>query len=956
MAREASAGSLQDLYFALGWPEDESGSVIRDFIHSVANGGLQQYKTIFQTDAKHGEPLYNHVLNMIFVAERLQPLLDLSDIETRVLYCAIPIHDLNKVGDRSGVSFNRLATMGAVKAELERISVPEFFPDYSNYLEDITLLVRSHSGHFHTDGEFLIRAHNPYRLDRDRLDRVLRPLIRALDNLELSHALTESTNKQDFLAFLNSITNRQYEFGYHQVAENRGILTNLVQNQVAGYLEDHYGLVPLLFYPEGIAYLVEKGHAPRITSPDLTAMGKRVAAAGARTSRGNFTKFIRSGNQGIKVDRQCLALGTSFTQILDYVYTLVMRKVSGKRFNILEVERKARERLELALTDPAHAHLHPHISDRLKTPLCPSSQEAMGAGELLRSYYIFLSDHLAKQAGDPWRYLYRWLKIREETTPFYDLLDPRYQRAYVITGDLGLSTEALYDSILEDSRQLIGGVEQPEDQALGDFAALTDYVTRNVTFSFETEQQIDFVAALQAYVESNHRQCCYCGSEFTTSSWMAQHVPADITVQSFSNRLPGGWGKEPKKNICLVCRAQFILEKLNRLSAKNVKTFYLHLYPHTFYTNVFLKALCDGVNDLLATDTTVVMLGSDDVLRETSGHSSVPLRLITRTKAGKPHTFGLALPQYTEFVGNVIIFPMNCPGDNDAEQFLFALQNVLVMQRFLGCKAVLTSSPMSPVSPSAVNDFDFFVDGVPLGFEGLLPEPDLDSQGVNKLWDRMAALIRLRSELYNPEREENSTLVLARAMADLSGLSVFHEADRMVEMRARSGGASSEQRMWRTISITQRILSNVNIAARGGPIMQALVEVAKVAWRDRIRGRSRERNSLLKPFDMILDTLKGKSDAFDFDTMRAALVEDIFRHMEIIAPPGYKPGRQKREKVKAYVDLFFADILGGVYRGNINRLLNDEKGLRSAYLFYVREEIPMKEREEEPLSVGQASD
>ena len=378
MAREASAESSQDLHFALGWPEDESGSVIRDFIHSVANGGLQQYKAIFQTGAKHGEPLYNHVLNMIFVAKRLQPLLDLSDIETRVLYSAVPVHDLNKVGDRSGVSFNRLATVEAVKEELEHIGVPEFFPDYSDYLEDITLLVRSHSGHFHTDGEFLIRAHNPYRLDRDRLDHVLRPLIRALDNLELSSALSEMTNKEDFLAFLNSITTRQYEFGYHQVTENRGILTNLVQNQVAGYLEDHYGLVPLLFYPEGIAYLVEKGHAPHITSSDLAAIGKRIAAAGARISRGNFTKFIRSGNQGIKVDRQCLALGTSFTHILDYVYTLVMRKVSGKRFNIVEVERKARERLEMALTDPAHAQHTPTHQRPVKNAPVPVFSRGYG--------------------------------------------------------------------------------------------------------------------------------------------------------------------------------------------------------------------------------------------------------------------------------------------------------------------------------------------------------------------------------------------------------------------------------------------------------------------------------------------------------------------------------------------------------------------------------------------------
>jgi CRISPR-associated protein Csc3 len=276
------------------------------------------------------------------------------------------------------------------------------------------------------------------------------------------------------------------------------------------------------------------------------------------------------------------------------------------------------------------------------------------------------------------------------------------------------------------------------------------------------------------------------------------------------------------------------------------------------------------------------------------------------------------------------------------------------MQRFLGCKAVLTSSPVSPVSRDAFNDF--FVDGVPLGFEGFLPEPDLDRQGLNELWGRMGALIRLRGELYNPEREENSILVLARAMADLSGLSVFHEADRMVEMKARSGGASGDQRMWRTIAITRRILSDVNIAAKGGPTVQALSELAKIGWRDRIIGRSLERNSLLKPFDMILDALKGKSDAFNLDTLRAALVEDIFRHLEVITSQEYKPGRTKREKVKDYVDLFFTGILEGVYRGNMNRLLNDEKGLRSAYLFYLREQIPLRDREEEPQSVVQAND
>jgi hypothetical protein len=175
----------------------------------------------------------------------------------------------------------------------------------------------------------------------------------------------------------NSIGEQQYEFCYHQVAESRGILTNLVHNLVADYLEKHYGLLPLLFYPDGVAYLVVKGNAPCITASDLTAIGRHVAVAGASISRGNFAKFIRPGNQGIKVDRQCLALGTPFTRILDHIYTLCMRKVTGKRFKIDEVERKARERLQAALRDQTQASIHPRIIERLEKPLCPLYQTIM---------------------------------------------------------------------------------------------------------------------------------------------------------------------------------------------------------------------------------------------------------------------------------------------------------------------------------------------------------------------------------------------------------------------------------------------------------------------------------------------------------------------------------------------------------------------------------------------------
>ncbi|OIO94574.1 MAG: hypothetical protein AUK03_06575 [Anaerolineae bacterium CG2_30_64_16] len=931
---------LQDLLFALGWNDPDS--VIGAYIEHVANDGLAAYKTIFQTGKKHGEPVYVHFLNGVFTAERLRPLLDLSDDETRVLYCAYSIHDINKLIESRRKSFNAIAVRETIQAELEKIGAPGFFPAYLDYLADITTLVRCHSGHYHTAGELLVRAYNPYRLDRNRLEQVLCPLMKALDTLELSGTLTEHQEKEAFLAFLNSVTEQQYVFVYHQMSEQRGLLTNIIHNEISHYLKEHFGLVPLLFYPDGVAYLMDKARPVRWDADHLIAIGQAVARKAAGMSRGNFAKFIKARPAGIMVDRQCLELGVSFHDLFNVVYNLVAAKVAGKRFKIEENEAKGRKELQDALKDLRDEKLAQVVRAKLDRPLYPQTQVAMGAAELLRSYYIFLADHFARQVGDAWQYLYRMLEIGPDAAAVYNLCDPRYQRAYVIARDLDLTTEPLYERILADGRALMGTEAADETTSLGDYAVLADYVARNVMFSFGVERPIDFGATLRKYVETNHHQCCYCGSEFPTDNLMAVQVPASVTVQSFSNRLPGGSSREPKRNACDVCRVQFTLEKLTRQSLKGIKTVFLHLYPYSFYTDVFLVALRAEVQDILAQDTTVIFTKTDDAFREWLQSGRVRLTFSTRNKQGKPYQNGLALPQYTEAIGNVLTFPLNCPGDNDSEQFLFALQNVLLLQRFFGCKVLLTDSPV-PVLNSA--DFgDLYVDNVALGFAGLLPQNDFDTGALGTLWDDFLALHRLRGELYNPKREENPLLTLASALGGDSRLGLFHAADRLTEFKAAQGKPEKTVRVWRSIAITRRILPDLRGLTKGGEAVKQLQKLAEMAWDAHIIGRSLERNALLKPFDMLLDGLEGKSEAFGLDTLRAQLTEEIFRHLEAIASEEYKPGRTKREKVKVYVDLFFDGVLGEAYRSNVNRLLADTKGLRSAYLFYLREQIPVKEK------------
>lgn len=926
-----------DILFALGYDDPES--VIGSYIKHVANGGLAAYKSIIQWGKKAGEPVYVHFINGVFTAERLRPLLNLNDIEARVLYSAYSVHDVNKLVENARKSFNALAVKETLQAELERIGIPAFFPEYQEYLEDITWLVRYHSGHYSTAAEGLIPALDLYRLDRERVQQVLGPLMRALDVLELSATLEERTNKAKFLLKLNEISDAQYTFVTHQVAEQRGLLTNLVHNRVGAYLERQFGVVPLLFYPEGVAYLAERDRVPILADNDLEAIGKAVAKGAAGMSRGEFAKFIRSGNQGIKVDRQCLELGVSLEDIFAIVYNHVALKVTGKRFKIEEMEAKTRGDLSAKLASDKYAAQKPLIQSLLDRPtLYPASQTGMGAGELLRTYYIFLGDHFAKQVGDPWQYLYAWLDLTPEQAARFDLLDPRYQRAYVIAGDLGLAIDPLYARILEDGARLM---PESETEDLGDYTVLADYVARTVIFGFGGEREADFGAALAAYVANNHRQCCYCGSEFPTQKWMAPVAPANVTVQSFSNRLPGGWSQEPKKNVCDVCRLQFTLEKLTYQAFKGIKTVYLHLYPYSFYTDVFLRSLRDEVQSILAQDVSVVFPKTYEVLQAFLADNRLDLVVSTRNQQGNPYQNGLVLPQHAETVGNVLIFPLNCPGDNDSEQFLFALQNALLIQRYFGCKAVLTDSAVPILGK---DDFsDLFVDNAPLGFEGLLPQDDFDRPALDRLWEDVLALHRLRQALYNAERKENPLLSLARAMAD-GRLKLFFEADRLVEHKANQGRPDGKLRAWRANETTRQILADLRKLTKGDEIVKSLEALAQAAWADRIIGRSLERNSLLKPFDMLLEALEKKPEAFGLDTLRAQLTEDIFRHLEAIASDDYKPGRTKREKTKAFVDLFFDGVLGQAYRGNVTKLLADSKALRSAYLFYIREQIPVKEK------------
>jgi CRISPR-associated protein Csc3 len=124
---------------------------------------------------------------------------------------------------------------------------------------------------------------------------------------------------------------------------------------------------------------------------------------------------------------------------------------------------------------------------------------------------------------------------------------------------------------------------------------------------------------------------------------------------------------------------------------------------------------------------------------------------------------------------------------------------------------------------------------------------------------------------------------------------------------------------------------------------QVIKELAKIGWQGKIKGRNLVRSSLMMPINKIFDKLRRQQQILDLETLRAAIITEIFTYLERTADPNYpwkaETRIKKRRKVEELVTIFFDKILDGIYQGKLARLAVDEKDIKAAYLFYVRNEI-----------------
>ena len=956
MAKQKS--QIEDLLFTLGI-DSGTGNLFQNYMDKIANRKLRAYQEIIQYGAKAGESLYLHVLNGICVLERLRPILNLDDIEVQVLFSAFSIHDLNKLDEfqETKRSFNYLANAENISSVLTDLEIKHFFPEWRDYLKDIEVLVRAHSRFHNTYGETLDQNYNPYLLDKDRLLNYLVPIIRAIDVIDLSKTLEERPKKRDFLFEINSICDIQYKFVYHKVSEQRGILTNLIHNEIVKYLESEKDQLPLLYYPDGVAYLVDQDRDLRITTDEIAGIGNAVVHNIESKTRGEFIKFIQGSPAGIKVDEKCIALGVPFAAIWNEVRNIISERKYVANAKIDTMNAKCRERLEgiqdkLGEPDPNAVEqqaeqpplftLEGTVEQRtlldailnMETYRLPPDDDAIRIGELVRTYYIFLNKHFSDTVADAWLHIYGLLELplnAEDTTYHerYELFNALWDRGYIIGRDLynaGRGFDEIYELIVQDGTQFLETLETESE-----FGLLVDYVLKYVDFNFVADRERGFDTNLKRYVADNHVQCSTCGSEFDTALWMKPDVPANIKVQQFSNRLEGGSSREPKRRVCSVCRTQYMLDKLCYNVGGSTATFFVHLYPISSFTDVFIRAFQRAQENFRDPDFSSVFLKTDDALRNYQERTQLELTFSQTKVNGNP------LPKFSEALGNILTIPVNTPGNNHTENILFAIENALLYQRFLGCRAVLTDSSIPLFSSTEFNHL--FIDHIPPAFRGWLPDNNLNSKMTQQAFDQLLNLHTIRSKIGSIDTDDLVRLIRS---LNYDALELYYVTHRMIKREQ----AGNEQRQFVTVRDTAQLIAEVVAQKGGGTIMSHIKELARIAWEGRLKGESLKDNSLAKPLDIAFDSLeRWQINYEDEEEARAIMSKDIARAIERLDPKFF--GVKKLENIAQFVTVLFDQLYKGVYQGNLLNMLENRKRIRSGYLYFLTEMIPKREKDKE---------
>jgi CRISPR-associated protein Csc3 len=340
----ATAGNEGDRILS-DFAKDVLPKLMRHLAGATAKGGsfferidarqAKESKKRVRRDNAGDRSMMAHLLNGFFPTYRIlkrlkQPDMQktqvksyCSDLQIRIYITSYILHDFEKFTDyrdwlkqtdRTGSFSDRNwdekspekqdapdLGRGYIKQKISDFSLDLFLGDrWQEYIDDI-IWISSNAG-VKNDADLGLVTRGLKPLDDDRLDgRVRNTLVNLVRLSDLFASVIKHPSDVTTGALvdtLKSLSQSQLQFSYHSLSDNRGVLTNIINNALIDlHPEEFY--IPLLYLPDGVVYLTQ-ADAPAVkTSQVPDRVVSKIKHLCAEKLQDTQTGFSRDG-KGLK--------------------------------------------------------------------------------------------------------------------------------------------------------------------------------------------------------------------------------------------------------------------------------------------------------------------------------------------------------------------------------------------------------------------------------------------------------------------------------------------------------------------------------------------------------------------------------------------------------------------------------------------------------------------------------
>jgi len=943
---------------------DPSDFVLIDYIDKIVPQMLEEYTL---QSAKGGtkypklsdQSMLAHILNGIFptltiVRTAGQPL---SELEERLYLIAYSFHDLDKL-----VGIRDLSVSDAEKSKqfyayldewVSKLHFDEFCPDYEEYRGDIAYLILNTQKRY---GVNLNLQSFDLRLP-GRRRQYLRLMCTASDLIAYLLKNPSAFKKQvNVSETLTHLSDGKLEFTYHKLAENRGMVTNVINNALLRILRDRLGWKPFLFFPTGVTYLRERSNEDTIL-PTLNEIvedtEKQLISYCAGRLEKDLNGFTRDG-KGVtfpKYYHQYFGIHDLLKIIIKGCFAKIAdEKVTNPPKQLQALIRKWQATGKISETiDPEKC---PASASRLAKILELQTEAREDEQTFQEADVVFETDtrvdqlaeylyQIEKQVGDITNrevvstQLIRILDIQRYHTDFEAI--PRDNRAggvplrwYFLAGKYMMRNRGLdpndMDTLFRNiANQVVMAFQEEIDQyeaAKEGFDVLREYVQQVVDINGQGEIEHNFEAELNRYTSTKEKGhgsnegCSLCSSPFQTNWQKKTSVTFGNQAYTHKNRLGS---TNLVRGICELCEVEMMLRQIMIQSKRNLvgggyddaKIKWLYFYPTYFFTTETARFISHAYLQMKR-------LNLSDVCKELRKGMTLANfinldEMVIDPEIPNPDDDDLLKMKFDTNDLATFYFcgiPTRGSKPTDTESWAMPAFLSLLMPLVFNAKVVVTESQI-PLYHSSEEWKETVVLDAPHSFvQHILRQDKLRIDEIEPALRKVAAIYDINVDVFQKRRETKWQHLneIARNI-DTDPLYVFHYLEAF---RRKQGWDSFPKPRDGETSIPERYIQNYQYI--GGDKMSLIEEVSKRCFKfygpDGFKA-----NSILKVITLIEGIIvnsRPTTDQDDLKYMAAGMVSNHIERIEKGGAKGYSQLRSNPEQreiaIREFVEYFYDEV------------------------------------------------